>query len=62
MENYTLVSSRDDFPIRFAKVVTGCDFSISANVGADYFCFSTFGIDEDNGMWLLNMKLGKGKT
>lgn len=62
MDNYTLVSSRDDFPIRFAKVVTGCDFSISANVGADYFCFSTFGIDEDNGMWLLNMKLGKGKT
>ena len=62
MENYTLVSSRDDFPIRFAKVVTGCDCSISANVGADYFCFSTFGIDEDNGMWLLNMKLGKGKT
>lgn len=62
MENYTLVSSRDDFPIRFAKVVTGCDFSISANVGADYFCFSTFGIDEDNGMWLLNIKLGKGKT
>lgn len=62
MENYTLVSSRDDFSIRFAKVVTGCDFSISANVGADYFCFSTFGIDEDNGMWLLNMKLGKGKT
>lgn len=62
MENYTLVSSRDDFPIKFAKVVTGCDFSISANVGADYFCFSTFGIDEDNGMWLLNMKLGKGKT
>ena len=62
MENYTLVSSRDYFPIRFAKVVTGCDFSISANVGADYFCFSTFGIDEDNGMWLLNMKLGKGKT
>lgn len=62
MENYTLVSSRDDFSIRFSKVVTGCDFSISANVGADYFCFSTFGIDEDNGMWLLNMKLGKGKT
>lgn len=62
MDNYTLVSSRDDFPIRFSKVVTGCDFSISANVGADYFCFSTFGIDEDNGMWLLNMKLGKGKT
>lgn len=62
MENYTLVSSRDDFPIKFAKVVTGCDFSISANVGADYFCFSTFGIDEDNGMWLLNIKLGKGKT
>lgn len=62
MENYTLVNNRDDFPKKFSKVVTGADFSISSNVGADWYCYTTFGIDEDNGMWLLNMQIGKGKT
>lgn len=62
MENYTLVNNRDDFPKKFNKVVTGADFSISSNVGADWYCYTTFGIDEDNGMWLLNMQIGKGKT
>lgn len=62
MENYTLVKNRDDFSKKFSKVVTGADFSISSNVGADYYCFTTFGVDEDNGMWLLDMQIGKGKT
>jgi hypothetical protein len=62
MENYTLVRNRDDFPKKFGKVVCGCDFSISSAVGADYYCYSTFGVDEDNGMWLLDLQIGKGRT
>lgn len=62
MENYTLVRDRDDFPRKFSKVVVGSDFSISANVGADFYCYPVFGVDEENGMWLLNMEVGKGKT
>lgn len=62
MDNYTLVSNRDNFPKKFNKVVTGCDFAISSAVGADFYCYSTFGIDEDNGMWLMNLQMGKGKT
>lgn len=62
MENYTLVRNRDDYPKKFSKVVCGCDFAISANVGADFYCYSTVGIDEDNGMWLLDMQIGKGRT
>lgn len=62
MENYTLVRDRDDFPRKFGKVVVGSDFSISANVGADFYCYPVFGVDEENGMWLLNMEVGKGKT
>lgn len=62
MENYILVRNRDDFPKKFSKVVTGADFAISSNVGADYYCFTTFGVDEDNGMWLLDIQIGKGKT
>lgn len=62
MEAYCLVRNRDDFPKKFSKVVTGADFSISANVGADYYCYTTWGIDEDNGMWLLDIQIGKGKS
>lgn len=62
MENYTLVRDRDDYLIKFNKVVVGCDFAISANVGADYYCYSVFGVDDENGMWLLNMEFGKGRT
>lgn len=63
MENYTLVRNRDDFPIKFNKVVMGCDFAISANVGSDYTVFSTWGIDDETGeRWLLNLFRDKGKT
>lgn len=61
MENYTLVRSRDDFPMKFPKVVTGADFSISSSVGADFYCYATFGVDDENSMWLLDLQLGKGK-
>lgn len=62
MEKYTVVRNRDDFPKRFDKVVVGCDFAISANVGADYTVFTIWGIDEERGMWLLNMHRQKGMT
>lgn len=63
MENYTLVRNRDDFPIKFNKVVTGCDFAISANVGSDYTVFTTWGVDDETGeRWLLNFYRDNGKT
>lgn len=62
MENYTLVRNRDDFPIKFNKVVVGCDFAISSSTGADYYCYTTFGVDEENGMWLLDIMIGRGKS
>lgn len=63
MENYTLVRNRDDFPIKFNKVVTGCDFAISANVGSDYTVFTTWGVDDETGeRWLLNFYRDRGKT
>lgn len=63
MENYTLVRNRDDFPVRFSKVVVGCDFAISGNVGSDYYVFSTWGVDDESGeRWLLNLERGKGRT
>lgn len=62
MDSYTLVSNRDDYFKKFTKVVTGCDFAISSSTGGDYYCFSTYGIDEDDSMWLMNIKIGKGKN
>lgn len=63
MENYVLVKNRDDFPIKFNKVITGCDFAISANVGSDYAVFTTWGVDDETGeRWLLNFYRDKGKT
>jgi hypothetical protein len=62
MENYTLVKNRESFPIQFDRVVTGCDFALSANVGADYSVYMTWGIDHNNVMWLLNMYRVKGKS
>lgn len=62
MEKYTVVRNRDDFPMKFNTVVVGCDFSISANVGADYSVFTIWGVDDERGMWLLNMYREKGRT
>lgn len=62
MEKYTLVKNRDDFPIKFDKVVVGCDFSISANVGADYSVFTVWGIDANQERWLLSFYREKGKS
>lgn len=62
MENYVLVNNRNDFPMKFVKVVVGCDFSISSNVGADYTVFTVWGVTEDREMYLLHMYRDKGKT
>jgi len=61
MDNYCLVRNRDDFPRKFDKVVVGADFAISSAVGADFYCYTVFGVGEDNGMWLLWMEIGKGR-
>lgn len=63
MENYVLVRNRDDFPMKFTKVVVGCDFAISANVGSDYTVFSVWGVDDSNGeRWLIGFYRDRGKT
>lgn len=62
MESYTLVNNRESFPIKFKKVVVGCDFAISSSVGADYSVFETWGIDDNENMWLLNAYREKGAS
>ena len=62
MEGYKLVKSREASPKTFERIVAGCDFAISANVGSDYTVFTVWGIDTDNSMWLLNMYRKRGAS
>lgn len=61
MDDFVLVKNKDSFPKKFNQIVTGCDFAISANIGADYSVFTTWGVDNEDNMWLLHIWRGKGK-
>ena len=60
MGGYSYVANVEAFPIKFRKVVTGADFAMSANVGADFTAFVTFGIDHSDNLYLLNLYHKKG--
>lgn len=63
MEEYKLTTNIESFPKKFSRVITACDLALSANVGADYSVFSTWGIDDTyKEMWLIHFWRGKGKT
>lgn len=60
MEKYMLVNNIESFPIKLAKVVIGCDFAVSGNVGADYTCYSVWGKDLLGNYYLLYIYREKG--
>ncbi|HPI19310.1 MAG TPA: hypothetical protein PKY56_02980 [Candidatus Kapabacteria bacterium] len=62
MEEYTLVNNIEAFPISFSNIVVGCDFALSATVGADYSVSTVWGINEQEEMWLLHISRFKGKS
>lgn len=62
MHEYKLVKNIDSHPVKFKKVVTACDFARSANVGADFSVFGTWGIDDQEQMWLLHIWRAKGRS
>lgn len=63
MEHFTLVQNIESFPIKMERVVIGCDFAISGNIGADYSVFSVWGKAADNGKYyLLNIFRRKGMS
>ena len=57
---FSYVQNLSACPVKFEKVVTGCDFALSASAEADYTCFATFGIDSQGNMWLLDLLHKKG--
>lgn len=62
MENISFADSVDFFPFKLSKVVIGCDFAISGNIGADYTVYTVWGIDSMNNYYLLNIFRQKGMS
>lgn len=61
-EKYTLIKNISESKIIFQNIVVGADFAKSANVGADYTCFTVWGVDEAKVMHLLYIYHRKGVT
>ena len=56
----TLISNIDSAKHKYVKVVVGCDFAISASVGADYSVFTILGMTGRGEIHLLNIWRKKG--
>jgi phage terminase large subunit-like protein len=62
MENISFSESIDTFPFKMKKVVLGCDFAISGNIGADFTVFTVWGIDAMNNFYLLAVHREQGMS
>ncbi len=60
MENVRLVDNIESFPFKLSRVVVGCDFAVSGNVGADYTCYTVWGKDLNGSYYLLYIYREKG--
>jgi phage terminase large subunit-like protein len=61
-QDIKLAQRIEEFPIKFKKVVTGCDFAISGSIGADYTVYITMGIDDLERYWLINIWRKQGAS
>jgi len=62
MERVSLVDNISSFPIKLRKVVVGCDFAKSANVGADYTVYTVCGVDDNKQYYLLHVWRKRGAS
>jgi phage terminase large subunit-like protein len=62
MENIDLVDNIESYPIKLTRVVIGCDFAKSANVGADYTVYEVWGADSMDNYYLLHVYRKRGAT
>jgi phage terminase large subunit-like protein len=60
MENIDFVDDINSFPFKLRRVVVGCDFAKSANVGADYTVYTVWGQDEMDNYYLLHIFRKRG--
>ena len=54
--------NKESYPVKFSKIVAGCDFAISSSIGADYSCFTVWGISDTDDMYLMYVWREKGRS
>src|SRR5690606_15716489 len=62
MDAYTIVPNIWSHPKKFKKVVMGCDFAMSSNIGADYSVFMVLGVDDLDNYWVINFWRARGAS
>lgn len=55
MENIGYVDNVYSYPIKLKRIVIGCDFAISGQIGSDFTCFTVWGVDVNETYYLLNV-------
>lgn len=62
MESIDFAESIDFYPIKLSRVIIGCDFAVSGNIGADYTVYACVGVDSMNNYYLVNIHRAKGMS
>lgn len=62
MENIAFADAIDYFPFKLQRVVVGCDFAVSGNIGADYTVYTVWGIDFMDNYYLIAIHRQKGMS
>ena len=62
MENISYVDNVDQFPIKMRRVVVGCDFAVSGDVGSDYTVYTVWGVDNNGVYYLMHIWRKRGAS
>lgn len=62
MENISYVENVDQFPIKMRRVVVGCDFAVSGDVGSDYTVYTVWGVDNNGVYYLMHIWRKRGAS
>ncbi len=57
-----LTSNIESFSVKFTRIVIGCDFAISGNIGADYTVYTVWGLTSTKQYYLINVWRKQGAT
>lgn len=62
MEHISFANDIESFPIKLTRVVIGCDFALSGNIGADYSVYTVWGVDSAGLIYLVAMLRMQGAS
>ena len=62
MDKVSFADSIEFYPFELRRVIVGCDFAVSGNIGADYTVYSVWGVDFSGNYHLVNYFRGKGMS